>query len=200
MIDLLTQSPLLFALAALSLVIAVTVHEAAHAYVADRMGDPTPSLQGRVTLNPLSHLDPIGTLMLLIAGFGWGRPVQFDPYNLKNPRRDAAIISAAGPATNVGMAMLAAGIYHATGNSVLLLPFIQINVVLAVLNMLPVHPFDGFKVVGGLMPEDRAYDWYSLQRYWWMFLLLLIIPVGGSSMLDQILSFFVTPILQLLLG
>ncbi len=200
MIDLLTQSPLLFALAAISLVIAVTVHEAAHAYVADRLGDPTPSLQGRVTLNPLSHLDPIGTLMLLIAGFGWGRPVQFDPYNLKNPRRDAAIISIAGPLTNIAMALIGALIYRVTGNFILLLPFVQINVVLAVLNLLPVHPFDGFKVVGGILPEDRAYDWYSLRRYWWLFLMLLIIPVGSSSMLDQILSFFVTPIMQILLG
>lgn len=200
MIDLLTQSPLLFALAAISLVVAVTVHEAAHAYVADRLGDPTPSLQGRVTLNPLSHLDPIGTLMLLIAGFGWGRPVQFDPYNLKNPRRDAAIISIAGPLTNIIMAVVGALIYRAAGDFVLLLPFVQINVVLAVLNLLPVHPFDGFKVVGGMLPEDRAYDWYSLQRYWWLFLMLLIIPVGSSSMLDQILSFFVTPIMQILLG
>lgn len=149
MLDLLTQSPILFLLSAISLVVAVTVHEFSHALAADRLGDPTPSLQGRVTLNPLSHLDPIGTLMLLLAGFGWGKPVQFDPFNLKNPQRDAAIISVVGPLSNIVMAVLGAAVYHLSGNSVFFVPFIQINVVLAVLNLIPVHPFDGFKVVGG---------------------------------------------------
>jgi Zn-dependent protease len=200
MLDLLTQSPILFLLSAISLVVAVTVHEFSHALAADRLGDPTPSLQGRVTLNPLSHLDPIGTLMLLLAGFGWGKPVQFDPFNLKNPQRDAAIISVVGPLSNIVMAVLGAAVYHLSGNSVFFVPFIQINVVLAVLNLIPVHPFDGFKVVGGLLPEDRAYEWYSLQRYWWLFLMLLIIPVGGASMLDQILTFFVSPLMRVLVG
>lgn len=200
MIDLLLQSPIAFVFVAISLVIAISVHEAAHAFAADRLGDPTPSLQGRLTLNPASHLDPIGTLMLLFFGFGWGRPVQFDPYNLKNPTRDAAIISVVGPLSNVAMALVATLLYHTVIQSQLLVPFIQINVLLAVLNMIPVHPFDGFKVVGGLIPAGHAEDWYSLQRYWWMFLLLLIVPVGGSSMLSQILDFFVNPIMQVLVG
>src|SRR3989344_291453 len=91
----------------ISLVIAITIHEFAHAFVADHLGDPTPRLQGRVTLNPLAHLDPMGTLLLFIVHFGWGKPVQFDPFNLRNPRRDAALISLAGPATNLVTATVA---------------------------------------------------------------------------------------------
>ncbi|KXK11176.1 MAG: hypothetical protein UZ22_OP11002000380 [Microgenomates bacterium OLB23] len=81
----------------LSIVAAVTVHEFAHAKTADNLGDPTPQLQGRVTLDPRSHLDPIGSLLFLLFGFGWGRPVPYDPYNLKNPQKDAAMIALAGP-------------------------------------------------------------------------------------------------------
>src|SRR3989344_4785860 len=89
-----------------TLLIAITVHEFAHAFSADRLGDPTPRLQGRLTLNPLAHLDPLGTIMLFLVRFGWGKPVQFDPFNLRNPRRDAAIISLAGPLANVVLATI----------------------------------------------------------------------------------------------
>src|SRR3989338_2044892 len=112
MLDLLFSNPLVFAAAALSLLAAITVHEFAHAYAADRLGDPTPRLQGRLTLNPLVHLDPIGTLLLFVIGFGWGKPVQFDPYNLENPKRDAAIISFAGPVSNLILATIAALIFN----------------------------------------------------------------------------------------
>ncbi len=93
MLDTLFSNPLIFTGWLVSLVIAITVHEFAHAFAADRLGDPTPRLQGRLTLNPLSHLDPLGTILLILVRFGWGKPVQFDPYNLENPRRDSAIIS-----------------------------------------------------------------------------------------------------------
>ncbi|MEK7065464.1 MAG: site-2 protease family protein, partial [Patescibacteria group bacterium] len=97
MLDQLATNPLGFLFWLIALVVAITIHEFSHAYAADRLGDPTPRLQGRLTLNPLAHLDPLGTLMLLIARFGWGKPVVFDPFNLRHPRRDAAIISFAGP-------------------------------------------------------------------------------------------------------
>ena len=90
------------------LIIAITVHEFAHALLADRLGDPTPRSQGRLTLNPLAHLDPLGTLMLFLFRFGWGKPVIFDPYNLAHPRRDAGIISLAGPASNILLATILA--------------------------------------------------------------------------------------------
>src|SRR3990167_4179895 len=89
--------PLLFGIWALVLVLAITIHEFSHAFVAERLGDPTARLMGRLTFNPLAHLDPIGTFALLIIGIGWGKPVPFDPFNLKNPRRDSALISLAGP-------------------------------------------------------------------------------------------------------
>src|SRR3990167_795118 len=92
----------------IALITAITIHEFSHAWSADRLGDPTPRSQGRLTLNPLAHLDPLGTLMMLLVKFGWGKPVQFDPYNLKNPKRDAAIISFAGPFSNLILASILA--------------------------------------------------------------------------------------------
>lgn len=101
MLDILFNDPLSFLSWALALLIAVTIHEFAHAWTADKLGDPTPRLADRLTLNPLAHLDPLGTLALLIARVGWGKPVPIDPYNLRNPRRDTALISLAGPASNL---------------------------------------------------------------------------------------------------
>src|SRR3990167_10568404 len=89
-----------------ALLIALTVHEFSHALVADKLGDPTPRLMKRLSLNPLNHLDPIGTLMLLFFHFGWGKPVPFDPFNLRHPRRDAALISLAGPVSNLILAAI----------------------------------------------------------------------------------------------
>jgi Zn-dependent protease len=106
MLNLLSESPFLFVIAIVNLVIAITVHEFAHAFAADRLGDPTPRLQGRVTLNPTKHLDLYGSLFMILAGFGWGKPVEFDPFNLREPRRDAAIISFAGPLSNIIMAVI----------------------------------------------------------------------------------------------
>src|SRR3990167_10883511 len=100
------SNPLLLILWLAALIIAVTIHEFAHAFAADRLGDPTPKLMGRLTLNPLAHLDVLGTLMLLIARFGWGKPVQIDPFNLQNPRRDSALIALAGPLSNLLLAVV----------------------------------------------------------------------------------------------
>ena len=106
MLELLATNPILFLVWVAALLTAITIHEFAHAYSADRLGDPTPRSQGRLTLNPLAHLDPLGTLMLILVRFGWGKPVQFDPYNLANPKRDAAIISFAGPLSNLILATI----------------------------------------------------------------------------------------------
>jgi len=101
MIENLISSPLSFLASLLAIVIAISIHEFSHALAADRLGDPTPRLAGRLTLNPLAHLDPIGTLMLILFRFGWGKPVQFDQFNLRNPRRDTMLISIAGPMSNL---------------------------------------------------------------------------------------------------
>jgi Zn-dependent protease len=186
----------------IALILAITIHEFSHALVADFLGDPTPRLQKRLTLNPKAHLDPFGLLFLLFFGFGWGRPVEFDPFNLKNPRRDAAIISLAGPISNLILALILSlllklfiffkiKILYTIGN-LFFVPVIYLNVVLAVFNFLPVHPLDGFKIVGGILPEKQAKEWYELEKYGLIFLFLLLFPINEKSMIDT----FVSPIIR----
>jgi Zn-dependent protease len=208
MLNLLSESPFLFVIAIVNLVIAITVHEFAHAFAADRLGDPTPRLQGRVTLNPTKHLDLYGSLFMILAGFGWGKPVEFDPFNLREPRRDAAIISFAGPLSNIIMAV-GTGILSWALVTFAALPslvmtilylFIYTNISLAIFNLIPIHPLDGFKIVGGLLPRDKAHEWYSLERYGMIFLILLIIPIGKSSMVGIIIRPVVNFLVSLLAG
>lgn len=187
MFDILSQSPLLFVIYLVALLMAIAVHEFSHALIADKLGDPTPRLQGRVTLNPRAHIDLMGILFLFMFGFGWGRPVQFDPYNLRNPRRDAALISVAGPVSNLLIALILSLVLKFSGLPFLVI-FIQLNVMLAIFNLLPIHPLDGFKIVGGLLPEDTAREWYQLQKYGLLFLILLILPIGKGSMITSIIS------------
>lgn len=188
----------------IAIVIAVTVHEFAHAKMADHLGDPTADALGRVSLDPRAHLDPLGSLLFLLIGFGWGKPVPFDPYNLENPRRDAALISFAGPASNIAMALATTPLLYmlesASSLSLFLTIFVGINIVLAIFNLLPIAPLDGFKIVGGLMSDDQAREWYSLERYGVIFLLFIIFPfVGGRSMLDMFVSPIISFVLTILL-
>ncbi len=185
----LINNPLLLLVYLAALLTAITVHEFAHAKAADYLGDPTPGLQGRLSLNPFVHLDMIGILFLFMFGFGWGKPVQFDPFNLKNPRKDAAIISFAGPLSNFILAVLLALIARINfGLAAILLPFVQLNIMLGVFNLIPVHPLDGFKIIGGLLSREQAKQWYQLERYGFIFLLLLIIPIGSRSMISAVIS------------
>lgn len=197
MFNLLTQSPLVFAIYLFALLVAISIHEFSHAFIADKLGDPTPQRQGRVTLNPRAHIDLMGILFLFMFGFGWGRPVQFDPFNLKNPRRDAALISVAGPISNFLLAIVLSILLKFTGSPYLVI-FIQLNVMLAVFNLLPIHPLDGFKIVGGLLPEDKAREWYQLERYGILFLILLILPIGNGSMISSIISPAIAFVMNLL--
>lgn len=203
MINVLFTNPFAFLFWILALVVAITVHEFAHAYSADRLGDPTPRLQGRLTLNPLAHLDPLGTLMLLLVRFGWGKPVQFDPFNLENPKRDAALISLAGPASNLILATLASlflrisPISLITLISLILQPLIILNVVLAIFNLLPIHPLDGFKIVGGLLSRDRHKEWQQLAPYGIFILILFLLPLTSSG---PLIIRIIEPPIELLLN
>ncbi len=202
MINYLFTNPLLFFVYMLSLAVAITVHEFSHAAMADYLGDPTPRLAGRLKLNPFVHIDIFGLVFLLFFGFGWGKPVPFDPYNLKNPRRDAALISFAGPISNFILACLLSLIVRFLPLSVLtyfLIPIIYLNIILGIFNLIPIGPLDGFKIVGGILPEERAEEWYQLERYGMIFLLLLIIPIGQSSMLDAIIRPIISFVINLLI-
>jgi len=209
MINYLFTNPISFLVGATALLVAITIHEFSHAWMAERLGDPTARLQGRLNLNPFSHLDFMGTLFLLFFGFGWGKPVPFDPFNLKNPRKDAALISIAGPSSNLIMALLLSLLLKLliffkleilfTIGSLFLIPLITVNVILGVFNLLPISPLDGFKVIGGILSAKQAREWYQLERFGMIFLLLLIIPIGGSSLLDSLIRPVINFILNFLL-
>jgi len=209
MLSYLFSNPLMFVFSLIALFAAITIHEFSHALAADFLGDPTPRLQKRLTLNPKAHLDPFGLLFLFFFGFGWGRPVEFDPFNLKNPRRDAAIISLAGPISNLILALILSILLKLfiffkiktlyTIGSLFFVPMIYLNVVLAVFNFLPIHPLDGFKIVGGVLPEKQAKDWYDLEKYGTIFLLMMFFPLGKSSMIDLLIRPMVSFLTNLLL-
>jgi Zn-dependent protease len=176
----------------LTLVIAFSVHEFSHALAADQLGDDTPRLQGRLTLNPLVHLDPIGSLMLVIAGFGWARPVQINPYVIQ--RRHPAglmIIAAAGPFSNLLLAIIAtipvrAGLISVTSSSFIsqfFIEFIWINLILLFFNLLPIFPLDGEKILDFFLPP-RGQDVLRQIRPYGMYILMALIILGSFGSFD----------------
>ncbi len=180
MLDLL-RDPVTLLYVAVGLVIAATIHEFAHAYVADRLGDPTPRAQGRLTLNPAAHLDLIGSVMILLFGFGYAKPVQFNPANFADWRRDSIIVAAAGPLANVTVVFLLGvpyklGLLDVVGPlNPLLNALIRINAGLAIFNLIPVPPLDGSKILIGLLSPAHAVSYARLQPYGVLILLLLAI-------------------------
>jgi len=197
------NNPIEFVGIAIAFLIAITVHEFAHGWVADRLGDPTARLMGRLTLDPRAHLDPIGTLMLLFAPFGWAKPVPIDPFNLRNPRRDGALISIAGPVSNLLTAVIFSIILRIIPSVGLLsiltmfLSFVVIlNVNLAIFNLIPIHPLDGFHIVEGLLPEDAARQWHQLESLGFIMIFVLIFPLFGNSPILNLIQ----PIINVLIA
>jgi len=205
MFQTLFSNPLLFLIWAVGLVLAISVHEYAHARAADQLGDPTPRSQGRLTLNPRAHLDPLGTLALLFLGFGWGKPVMFDPYNLRSPRRDSALIAIAGPISNLLFALVLSIIMKfVPGLGLLVSVFsiiIMMNISLAIFNLVPIFPLDGEKILGGILPPDLHREYEGIMRqYGTIILVLMLLPIaGGTSPISALISPIISFVSRLLL-
>ncbi|MCC7211933.1 MAG: site-2 protease family protein [Candidatus Brocadia sp.] len=181
---------------------ALTIHEYFHGWTANKFGDPTARLQGRLTLNPLAHIDILGALCFVFANFGWGKPVPINPYNFKNPRRDNVLVSFAGPASNFVSAFLFGVIFQLLRNATfiplnvstnlfnLLLSGIMMNLSLAIFNMIPLFPLDGSHILEGLLPPAMARKYKEIERYSPFILLGLIIMgnYGGISIFSMVLG------------
>jgi Zn-dependent protease len=192
----------------IALAIAITVHEANHAWVATLLGDPTPRMMGRVSLNPLRHLDPIGTIMIFVAHFGWGKPVMFNPWNLKiNPHVGSAMVAFAGPVANIAAAiffLLPLRFQTSVDPQMeaIIGQIVRLNITLAAFNLIPIPPLDGFSVVTGVLPRPMAELFEPLRQYGWIILLVLIfLPVvGAPNVLGAILDPIVTLIRAFVFG
>lgn len=176
----------------LAFVLCITVHEFAHAIAAYRLGDYTPKLQGRISLNPLDHLDPLGTLMLVLMvvtgarGIGWGKAVQVNPANFRHPRRDMMLVAAAGPFSNLVIAVVVAMLlrHFAPSMTMGLATFLGImlymNLGLMFFNLIPIAPLDGSKILSGLLPAEAAYRYeLTMFRFGPILLLVLVFLVPG---------------------
>ncbi|MFY9175532.1 MAG: site-2 protease family protein [Peptococcia bacterium] len=188
-----------------AVLLALSFHEFAHGYVAYRLGDPTPKIQGRLTLNPLAHLDLLGTLMMFIARFGWAKPVQVNPLNFKGDRmRGMMLVSLAGPLSNILIAFIGLLLYNLLGVyaydfiirhyriELFLITLIYLNVYLSIFNLIPLPPLDGSKILLGILPRRYYNSYFNLERYAPIILILLI--------LTGITSRVLAPIAALLIG
>jgi Zn-dependent protease len=203
LLPLLRSDPLAFFLLALSLVGAIGLHEYAHALVADLQGDRLPRAMGRLTPNPIRHLDPLGTLLIFLAGFGWGKPVEFRPQALSSKRFGAAMVALAGPGMNLLLALVAAFAYvplfRSTASSpvtTFLAFFITINVLLAVFNLVPLPPLDGSRLLTIFLPPRRQNVIYFLDR-WGFIILLGLVFFGGLELLAPVRDAVTTLLLDI---
>jgi Zn-dependent protease len=189
------------------LLLALTVHEFAHGYVAFRLGDPTASVLGRLTLNPLKHLDPLGTIAFFVFHFGWAKPVPVNPAYFKNPQKDMLWVALAGPATNFSLAVISALMakiiwlfaqlmpYSLVGEAILvplnstLIASVWINLVLCIFNFLPIPPLDGSRIVAGLLPPELARSFASFEKYGFILVILLAVTGVLSKLIIPLIKF-----------
>lgn len=195
--------PMVVLLTLPGIIVGFAFHEFAHAYAADKLGDPTPRSQGRLTLDPLPHIDIVGLILIILAGFGWAKPVEVNPRNFKNPRRDDLIVSLAGPMMNVAIAFaaivflklffvstipyhinqgIANGIWHIGTRTV------WINLVLFVFNLLPLYPLDGYHIFMNIIPFENRLKFHRFQRFSRLILLLIIITPVSNYLIRPIVS------------
>jgi Zn-dependent protease len=196
-----------FTISIIPVLLAITVHEAAHGYAAKHFGDKTAYFLGRITLNPIKHIDPVGTvvipgMLLLLSApflFGWAKPVPVNFSNLNNPKKDMMWVALAGPASNLLMAIIWAiilGLFKSSGPSYALFIIgmaqvgIMINLVLMLLNLLPIPPLDGGRVAVSLLPSPWSYKLASIERYGMFILIFLIVSGLLSAILLPLLRFF----------
>jgi len=199
LINLLVQDPFTFVLVAVALLYSIIVHELAHAWVADRMGDSTARWMGRLTLNPLSHLDPIGTIMLFFVGFGWAKPVPVNFENLHPMRRGMVMVSAAGITANMFLAFVALLLFRLFSPESVsmreLLSFTaQINIMLAAFNLIPIPPLDGSRILLAFLSQRTQYTMARIEPYG-MFIIVGLLYIGA---LNPLIYFFRWLILNLI--
>jgi len=190
--------------------LAVSVHEASHAYVANRLGDPTARLMGRMTLNPFAHIDPLGTIVvpfilltysLVSSGsglvFGWAKPTPINPLNFRHPFRDSALVAFGGPVSNFLLAILFAVIFRIIGGSIFL-EIIRLNLLLGIFNLIPIPPLDGYKIVLGVLPKETAGRLMVLETYGPIFIIIFLLLF--LQVFSPILSLLLNSLLSLLTG
>ena len=192
LINLLTRDPLVFVLVAVPLLYSIILHELAHGWVAYQMGDPTAKGSGRLSLNPIKHLDPIGTLMLFLVGFGWAKPVPVNLNNIPDRRKGLIFVSSAGITANILIAFIALlfsrmFLMSSSGIlAVLVYYVVEINITLAALNLIPIPPLDGSKILMGVASEKVGYFLARMERYGF-FIIIALLYLG---ILDFLIAFF----------
>lgn len=180
-----------FVIVAVVLVSAITLHEAGHALSAELQGDPTPRFEGRLTLNPMKHLDPMGAIAIVLVGIGWGKPVNFSPRSLRSPRTGPTVVALAGPMVNVFLAFAGAIAFVALDPSGLIGTFIEtlvvLNAWLAIFNLIPLPPLDGSRVLTLFLPPNRQNVVFWLDR-WGFAILILAILFGLLRIINPLVS------------
>jgi Zn-dependent protease len=189
------------------LLFALTFHEFAHGFIAYRLGDPTARDAGRLTLNPLKHLDPLGTIAFFFIKFGWAKPVPVNPNYFQNPKKDMLWVALAGPVTNLALAVVSAILTKATWTLASILPYssaaeailvplnsmliasVWINLVLCIFNFLPIPPLDGSRILMGLLPNHLALSYMRIERFGFIIIIVLAFSGVLSKVIVPIISF-----------